>query len=385
MTEPAGSQRAVPTIVINALSASGGGGLTYAQNLMRTLPPDLSAEVILLGTPRQRKTIPEGRYRFVECPFASKGIVQQLVWERFALPGLLRRLGADLYYVLSGTLAARPPSGCRSVVAFRNLLPFTPEFIRRYPIGYTWLRLWTLRYTQTRSFARADLVIFVSEFGRSVIDALLPNRSGETAVIPHGVGEAFIKKPGDAPVPSRWPEGYVFYPSILDVYKAQLEVVAAWAKLRSRRDTGEKLVLAGPEWPPYGQEVRRRIDHLGLSDEVIWLGPVGHDELPGLCRNAKINVFASRLENCPNILLELLASGRPILCSTDPPMPEFGGDAVVYFDATDAEQLANLLGELIDDEARLSELGERAERRSERYRVGEAMRQTWETLVGFAG
>lgn len=371
-------------IVVNALSAVTGGGLTYARNLLAHIDPDAGLDVTVLAAPRQVATLPPGDFDVHECRFASHSIVHQLLWERFAAPRLVSQLDADVYYVLSGTLAAKPGGRCRSVVGFRNVLPFTPEFIQRYWPSYTWLRLHTLRHTQSRSFAAADAVIFISEHGRAMIDAVVPQRSGRSVVIPHGVGEAFIRS-GKPPAPDpRWPDGYVFYPSILDVYKAQLEVVEAWAGLRALRKTPEKLVLAGPEWPPYANRVRARIDELGLRDEVVLLGPVNHAALPGLCQNAKLNVFASRLENCPNILLELLASGRPILCSDDPPMPEFGGDAVVYFDATDAGDLRDRLAELIDDEGRREALGAAAEERSRRYRVDDAMRRTWDLIRSLA-
>jgi glycosyltransferase involved in cell wall biosynthesis len=230
------------------------------------------------------------------------------------------------------------------------------------------------------------MVIFISEHGQSVIESLVPMRAGRSVVIPHGVGAAFVRDENrpEASGDPRWPDGYVFYPSIIDVYKAQLEVIEAWSGLRQRRDTREKLVLAGPEWPPYAARVRRKIEQLGLEDEVVLLGPVGHDELPSLCQNAKINIFASRLENCPNILLELLASSRPILCSSDPPMPEFGGDAVVYFDPTRSVELTERLAALIDDEPRLRQLGEAAESHSALYQVDDAMRKTWELLYSLA-
>jgi len=154
--------------------------------------------------------------------------------------------------------------------------------------------------------------------------------------------------------------------------------------LRDERETPEKLVLAGPEWPPYAAKLRRRIRELGLEDEVVLLGPVDHGRLPGLCQNAKLNIFASRLENCPNILLELLASGQPILCSTDPPMPEFGGDAVLYFDATDPRQLRDRIASVIDDAERRERLGAAARERSRLYQVDESMRRTWDLLTSLA-
>ena len=68
-----------------------------------------------------------------------------------------------------------------------------------------------------------------------------------------------------------------------------------------------------------------------------------HDELPNLYKNAEINVFLSEVENCPNILLEALASKKPVLCSNKHPMIEFGGDAPFYCNPRDIEEIEERL------------------------------------------
>ena len=110
-----------PRIVINTLSARTGGGLTYARNLLKHFEFEDRADVYVLVAPKRRHTLPDGPYTFIDCTFAGQNVIQRTLWEAIGLPRLLERLEADVYYVLSGTLAAKPPAGCKSVVAFRNL------------------------------------------------------------------------------------------------------------------------------------------------------------------------------------------------------------------------------------------------------------------------
>ena len=105
---------------------------------------------------------------------------------------------------------------------------------------------------------------------------------------------------------------YILYVSIFDIYKNQLEVVRGFSELRKNRPTLEKLVLAGYNDSSYGAEVKREISRLGLEDKVILPGNVPHRELPAVYQHAKINLFASECENCPNILLEAMGAGRPL-------------------------------------------------------------------------
>jgi len=374
-----------PRIVINALSARRGGGVTYLGNLLRHLARDACADVFVLVAPGQGVPLPEAPYQVIQCSFAGRSVIHRVLWERFAAPRLLARLRADVYYVLSGTLVGPTPPGCKSIVAFRNLLPFSAHHRRLYPPGYMRARLWLLGITMGHSFRNADRLIFVSRHGQQVIDDALPERRGGSTLIPHGVDDAFFATGAEPEGDPRWPGGYVLYVSILDVYKAHEEVLEAWAEVRRRRATPEVLVLAGPEFPHTGRRVRRKIAELGLEEAVVLLGPVPHAELPRLYRGARVNLYASRCENCPNILLEALAAGRPIACSTDPPMPEFGADAVVYFDAGKPSDIARVLCELLDDEARREELARLASEHAESFRLDRAIGATWRCLTDLAG
>jgi glycosyltransferase involved in cell wall biosynthesis len=358
--------------------------VTYINSLLERLHPENGIDVFVLAAPAQEGLIISGPASLLECESAGRSVMHRIFWEWCALPRLLRTLGADVYYAPGGSLATKPPPGCRIAVAFRNLLPFSPKHRRLYPLGYTRLRLFLLRGVQAWSFARAHLVICISHHGRSVIDPFLRNPLGRSVVVPHGVSDAFFDEGNDHLPLGIPPLSYVLYVSTLDFYKAQVEVLEAWARLREIRDTPEKLVLAGPEFAPYGRRVRRRIDELGLADEVILTGPVPHEELPVLYKKAKVNLFASRCENCPNILLEALASGRPVISSSNPPMPEFGGDAVAYFEPTDPERLSGLLCDILDDPIRLRQMGEAARCRAQEFRIEESVRTTWKHLFDLA-
>jgi glycosyltransferase involved in cell wall biosynthesis len=117
----------------------------------------------------------------------------------------------------------------------------------------------------------------------------------------------------------------------------------------------------------------------------VLLGDVAPDQLAALHRNAKVNIFASRCENCPNVLLEALASGRPVVCSNAPPMPEFGADAVVYFDPLSPSELADILVELLGDPESMERLGKRAAQRARDFSLAGCAKKTWESLFELTG
>ncbi|NOY45290.1 MAG: glycosyltransferase family 4 protein [Deltaproteobacteria bacterium] len=75
----------------------------------------------------------------------------------------------------------------------------------------------------------------------------------------------------------------------------------------------------GPERPRLEALAR----DLGLEGRVQFLGRVPHDEMPGLYARVHIFCLASRAEGCPNVVLEALASGVPVVATRVGGIPEW--------------------------------------------------------------
>lgn len=369
--------------MIEALSALQGGGQTYLRNLLANYCGEPGDRLIVI-VPEALACLASVE-RGIETYSPSKGyksVLARVLWLGWKFPKFLEKVSADLLYCPGGMLSARP-RGTRTVVAFRNMLPFSQCERERFPLGYVRFRLGLLKWLQSNSFRTADLVIFVSHYAKEVIDRAVSGRKGQSIVISHGIGDAF-RIPAARPDRPWLPENYVLYVSILDVYKAQVEVVDAWHLFRHRYGTDQKLVLVGPDSGPYAERVRQTIARRGLEGEVIVAGNVPHEDLPGLLQHATVNLFASSCENCPNILLEALAAGRPVLCSNYSPMPEFGGDAVCYFDPYRPEELAARLAELLGDSKLRDLMGLKAAAHSEAFDWKYSAQHTWRALMALA-
>jgi glycosyltransferase involved in cell wall biosynthesis len=334
-------------VFINALALRSGGGQTHLYNLLSELPEGTEHDFILLAplsfkhpgnNSRLKRIFPLG-IRWIEYP------VLRLPWELIVLPVLLLVLRVDTVFAPGGIYVG-PRFGWRVVTACQNMMPF--DYIQRakYPFGYMKLRTRLLESAFLKSFARSDLIVFISEYAKTrVFELLKVSNPPKFLIAPPTLNEVFLRQADqklDRPV---WaPPEYVLYVSTLDVYKAQVEVVRAFAKLiKKNPETKVKLLLVGSEYPPYGQEVRSEIERCCIKDRVQIQGPIPHRDLPALYQSALINLFASECENGPNILLEAMASGRPLLASNRAPMPEFGGNVVRYFDPSDVDGLAELL------------------------------------------
>ncbi|MGH8550092.1 MAG: glycosyltransferase, partial [Methylococcales bacterium] len=196
--------------------------------------------------------------------------------------------------------------------------------------------------------------------------------------IPHGIGDRFRTHDQCPARPECVPAGeYLLYVSKFDVYKHHYEVVLAYAGLPESIRERFALVLAGETDLPEAKRVTNLISEIGLIEQIMLIGAVAHHELPAVYHHAKLVLFASSCENCPNILLEALGSGRPVLSSDVMPMPEFGGDAVVYFSPFEPNRILAAMQTVLSDEDCAARLAAAAVRRSSLYDWARTAGETW--------
>lgn len=371
-------------VLINGLSARLGGGQTYLLNLLRRAPQDAEWKIFLLCPDSLDLTGLPGNIERVESGLKLDNPFRRAIWEHFNLGKLASRLGTDLLFCPGGLLPPGSlPPGLKTAVTFQNMLPFDKAQRKRYPLGYRRLRDWLLERGLSSAMRRADLVIFISRFAQEFIQNKLGNLAGRVVVIPHGIDARFfpdVDKPLSLPA-SVSTEEYFLYVSFIDHYKSQIEVVRAFAQVRKLSKTQARLLLVGAENPPYGEALRREIDSLKLGDAVKVLGNLPHHDLPALYQHARINLFASCTENCPNILLEMMASGRPALVSNSGPMPEFGGQTVTYFDPENVEQLVERWLSLLSDTEQGNNLTSAAIERVSSMRWERTASLTWGAMA----
>jgi glycosyltransferase involved in cell wall biosynthesis len=371
------------TIVVNALSALQGGGQTYLINLFRYLPADFSARIYVIAPDSLPLPTDDERVVRMGIPaLAARNPYARAVWEKLRMKKFLKSLGADILFCPGGIIGGDVPAGCRMAITFQNMIPFSPKQTKKYGVSKMRLRNWILGHEFRRSMARADLVICLSDHARKVAEAEVEHGLKSVVRIPHGVSPEFRQSDSsNARLPAWLPaSGYFLYVSTLDHYKAQIEVVKAFALLKHKRDGRKKLVLIGPEYAEYGARVRECVRALGLEGEVVIHAALPHSEMPAIYRHAVLNIFASECENCPNVLIEALAAGRPVLCSNVPPMPETAGNAAVYFDPISPEDLAEKWAAVLADPQWKNDLSARAEEQSRLYSWPESARRTWDAI-----
>ena len=277
--------------------------------------------------------------------WGAGGPVRRVAWEQFALPGVLRKLGIDVFHAPANILPARLP--CPSVVTVHDLAFMRyPQFFR--PAR----RLYQRRFT-ARSVARATQVVAVSESTKRDLVELMCVPEERIHVIYPGIATDF-QPVGDPETLALFrtkhslPERYLLYLGTLEPRKNLLTLVEAYARLRGQVVDAPPLVLAGAKgW--YYEPLFSRVRALGLERVVVFPGYVARDEQPLWYAGAELFVFPSLYEGFGLPVVEALACGTPTITSNVSSLPEVAGDVAQQVDPRNGEALARLLREVLAD------------------------------------
>jgi glycosyltransferase involved in cell wall biosynthesis len=314
--------------IVNLTSGGMSGGYRkYLRELIPRMRADTSvSELMTLG--------PEGMRSVVDWHWppgdARRG--------RPALSRALISWQPDVVFVPTARMLAR--TGCPVVSMVRNMEPLVCPFS-----APTWgERVLNLarRLDARRAVTAADRVIAVSAFVR---DFLVDNwhiDSRKVGVIPHGVEHSDPQMYAALHNLTKGPQTTLFAAGSIRPSRGIEDLLSL---LLRRRRAGRDTILwfAGIPTPgaeSYFSELRRLSSQYDIAQDIHWLGELSQNEMHWCFANADAFIMTSRVEACPNIVLEALASGARIVSTRSRPMPEFLGDVAIYYDAGDADALS---------------------------------------------
>lgn len=200
----------------------------------------------------------------------------------------------------------------------------------------------------------ATCIVTVSEYSKARLLARLPLDASHVLVTGSS-GEHVLRYPADGNVLTRLglrPGGFILAVGSLKPVKNFKTVVAAWRKLR---DLDLDLVVVGSANPRiFGAAPLERADRVHL------VGRAEDGELRTLYEHALCLAFPSLLEGFGLPVAEAMTLGCPVVAARAGAIPEVGGNAVLYCQPLEPEDLADRIWMLYKDAAlrqRLRALG----------------------------
>ncbi len=363
---PPPSSPAPVRILINALHARSGGGLTYLRNLLPLLAVEPGIEIHLCLHRNQLQglePLPSGLT--VHAMAFKDGFVRRLLWEQARVPGLARRLGATVTFSPANFGPLLAPG---SVILLRNAIAVV-ESEPRIGKRLYWL---ALSIMTTLSLLACRRAIAVSDYaGQALTKSLPAGVRRRISVIHHGVSSRFSPPSAD-----RRRDDFLLVVADFYIQKNIHGLLAALDFLRKEFPTLRLRIAGAPIDRDYAARIATLVSSLDLGNHVEMLGMVPAEELADLYRRCALFIFPSLAETFGNPLAEAMASGTPIVCSHTTAMPEILGDAGLYFDPRNPAEIAARIGEALRDPVLRERLSEKALDRARGFSWRETARRT---------
>ena len=331
---------------------------------IRTSPPDLPGSMAAYGELVRDATAPlAGGWTLSVCdcfdPRGGASMWRHHLWRLRTARRVLARQSADLYHWLDGSMAAFIPRSlrARSLVTVHDLIPLLQlrgEVPDRPSLPAAGLIRCGIRALRGCAGWCADSRATQADLAR------LAGIGAGVAVVP--VALRPLPAPTLVSIPGLEPSArFILHVGNNAAYKNRLGALDVFSRLADVPDL--HLVLVGP--PPTGA-LRTAAARL---PRVHFAGPVHDAQLNSLYRQAALFLFPSRYEGYGMPVLEAMAAGCPVVCSTAPALVEVAGDAARFAPASDPAALASQCRGLLADEALRRELVERGQARAASFDV----------------
>jgi alpha-1,3-rhamnosyl/mannosyltransferase len=258
-----------------------------------------------------------------------------------------------------------------TVITIHDLSPL------RYPETHPADRVQNFRKHLPDAIDRAARIIVDSEFvGREVIEMFRVD-AARVRPVHLGVSAEYRPRPAAETAACLARRGlqrgeYIFAVGTLEPRKNLAQALEAYARLPETVRKRAPLVVAGAKGWVAG-ELEARMGAAERRGEVRWLGYVPGEDLPLLYSAARFLVYPSIYEGFGLPVLEAMASGIPVITSTEASLPEVAGEAGIMVDPRNNEALRDAMQRLIEDAAEV--------RRRAELGVAQAARFTWQACA----
>lgn len=280
--------------------------------------------------------------------------------------GLLRHIRAprladgDIIHFSSQTFGhlSKSAAGKPMVITCHDMMAFSrPELFEKKRHAF-FSRL------AINGMEKCGKIICVSEFAKNEAMRYMKIGDDDVSVIHSGISEDFM------PRKKKNESDYIVYFGSEERRKNVSSLIDAFVMLK--KSFPELKLVKNYDNP----SIRERIRSLGLEKDVIITGNLTEDGMAGYYSNARAFVYPSLFEGFGFTPLEAMACGCPVVASNAAAIPEILGDAPLYFDPLDANEMADKVKSILDDSALSRKLSGKSLLRAKKFPWKTAAKKT---------
>ena len=133
--------------------------------------------------------------------------------------------------------------------------------------------------------------------------------------------------------------------------KNVLGLITAYAELPlSVKEKYHLVIVGNTSRTDYKEKLFSLVNQRSIQDRIHFYTDVSHDDLVKFYNAAHAFIFPSFYEGFGIPVAEAMKCGCPVLTSASSSLPEVGGDAALYAEPNDIDDLKEKLRQIIEDE-----------------------------------
>ncbi len=349
-----------------------GGSEVYIRSLVKFITRAGSTHEFFIFINRETKGVFDALappLNVIECNVRACSRVKRILYEQVVLPVKVRDLKIDALFSAGMTAPFFCP--VKSVLAIYDL-----QHINQ-PENFPRMQLPFLRGITRLSAKGADRIVTISHAVKRdiVTHYKIP---GHKVFVAHLAADRKVffprdeKEVADARRRLKLPDRYILYLASSLPHKNYERLLNAFLEVRAS-EPGVKLLLAGAREHGAG-EIKEKIESLGLGNDVVLLGWLPFEDIPLLYSAASLLAFPSLHEGFGIPVVEAMASGVPVVCSSIEVLKEVAADAALFVDPLLPQDIARGMLRVLRDKALREDIIKKG--------INRAAQFSWENTAG---
>lgn len=301
------------------------------------------------------------------------------IWFNWSVKRALKKYKADVFFSPDGYLSMT--SDVPQVAVMHDLN------FEHYPDDMKPVMLSYYRTNFPKFAKKAKHIVTVSEYSKQDICQTYGLPESKVSAIWNSGSETF--KPLSAEekqtVRETYSDGapYFLFVGAIHPRKNVKRLIGAYKMYKERHpQSPEKFVIVGTElWSNSGMDIEIPEN---IKKEIRFTGHLPLEQLAQIMAAAEVFTFVPYFEGFGIPLVEAMRCGTPILSGDRTSLPEVAGDAALYCDPFDVEDIAAKLTEIASDSNLRAELSKKGLERSRLFSWDTAAEEVWKIVANAA-
>jgi len=182
--------------------------------------------------------------------------------------------------------------------------------------------------------------------------------------------------------PKSFMSKYILFVGTLQPRKNIVRLIEAFSRIKDKHKDLKLVIVGKKGW--LFNEILKAPEKYGVEKDVEFLEYVTDNEMPNLYKNAECFVLPSLYEGFGLPVLDAMKNGCPVILSNISSLPEAGGNAALYIDPENVNDISEKIDKVLTDKKIRSDMIKKGYEQVKKFSWEKTAKETLRVLEGIA-